>query len=162
MLVNAATAVCRCLPFKVLMPIFNMLFPLLRVIYQISPFPRKSAAPLSTRPQTARPSARCHFRWFIKHRKRLAQTGTECPTPSAKTARPADTVATPASIPPRRHYVVSRRDANAGRNQGYFQSASVCQSAGKPMPRRTKGSRAARKSRQRFFHSLSGRNTPMQ
>ena len=27
--------------------------------------------------------------------KRLAQTGTECPTPSAKTARPADTVATP-------------------------------------------------------------------
>ena len=44
MFVNAATAVCRCLPFKVPMPILNMLFPLLSVIYQIFPSPRKSAA----------------------------------------------------------------------------------------------------------------------
>ena len=44
MCVNAATAVCRALPFKVLMSILNMPLPLLRIIYQIFPSPRKSAS----------------------------------------------------------------------------------------------------------------------
>ena len=56
---NAATAVCRCLPFKVLMPFLNMLFPLLGVIYQIFPFPRKWAAKNSVPYRMPRGSLLC-------------------------------------------------------------------------------------------------------
>ena len=44
MRVNAATAACRCLPFKVLMPILNMLCLVSAHIVSNSTAPRKSAA----------------------------------------------------------------------------------------------------------------------